>query len=106
MVVLSRRKPVHIRFGPERMAICLSGLQFLYHRLAIYTVFNAEIDAPVLIGIEKIITFVLGVLHSECVANVFSLRVHLKREIPATHGIQEVEADREFSPKPCVNAVT
>src|SRR5579871_4565596 len=105
MIVLPGRELVYIRLSPERVAMCLGCLQFPYHGIAIYVVLDAEIDASILAGIQKVIAFVLGVLHPELVPDILRFRVNLQREVSAAHGIEEIKANGEFSSKPSVNTL-
>src|SRR5258708_35701567 len=99
VVVLLGREPIHIRLSLEGVAICLSCLQFSYHGVPIYLALSAKIDASVLTSIQKVIALVLGVFHPEFVPDVLGLRVNLQREVATSHGIEELETNREASPE-------
>src|SRR5277367_6135227 len=105
MVVLLCRELIHERFDFEGVAICLSRLQCSYHGISIYMAFGAEIDASIFASIQKVITLILGVAHSEFVPDVLRLRVNLQREIAAAHGIQQIETNGEFSTEPRIDIV-
>ena len=96
MIVLAGREAVYIFFCLERWTAILRCAQVLNHNVAISSGLQSQIYTAAFARIEQVITFVLGVVHSELLANVFRPRMHLQRQISSAHGIEKVEADGEF----------
>ena len=96
MVVFARRKGVHMCFGRERPLAGFGGPQVRCDRRRTAPVRQAQVDHRVRLGVQQVIAVVLGVAHAEPGVEVLGERMHLKREIPAPHGVQHVEPDREL----------
>ena len=100
MIVLVGGQLVH-----EALCVKLTrGLAFPEDMFELRLV-NAGAEAQIHIGVgffhrvQNVVAFVLRVVHSELVLNVLRQRMHLQAQILAVHGVQHIEADREFLAK-------
>src|SRR5439155_15897056 len=103
MIVLLSRKFVYVSFRTKRGSTILCEAQVAGHCLAINSFFQPKIDRAVIASIEQVVTFILRIVHSKLLANVFCARMDLQREIPSAHRIQEIKTDRKLSAKSVVN---
>ena len=55
------------------------------------------------LGFQDVITLILGVVHPKLLLDVLRNGVDLKAQILATHGVEEVKADRELCAETRVN---
>ncbi len=94
--MLLGREGVHVLLGVEVPLAGLGRPQVLHHRLAVDALLEPEVDDGVVAGVEQVVRLVLRVVHAERLLDVVDERVHLEREVLASHGVEEVEADREL----------
>ena len=69
--------------------------------VAIDAFLQAQIDAGAFFGVEHVVALVLGVIHAEVFADIGREGMHLKREVAAAHGVEEVEADGKLRAEAC-----
>ena len=77
MIVLFGGKAVDKAFRVERLAGFLRGFERADHLLWTNPLFYAEVNAGVVLRIQKIIAFVLCIMHTEFTLNIFRQRMHL-----------------------------
>ena len=56
-------------------------------------------------GVEKVVAFVLRVIHPKFFLDIFRQWMNLQREIAAAHGVQKIEPDRKLRSKTSVNCI-
>src|SRR5581483_1909828 len=100
VIVFLCGKLIHILFRGEHVTACLGQAQIAGHLLLINSFLQTQINAGSGLGVQQIIAFVLRVMHSEFVLDVFGERMHLQRQIASTHRVEEVEANWELCAKP------
>src|ERR1039458_9622031 len=91
MVVLFGRPLVGVLVDWKCGAAGLRSLEVRGHGGGIDPAPQAEVNARSGSGIQQVIALVLRIMHSEMVLDVFGERMHLKRKVAATDGVQSEE---------------
>src|SRR5712664_3907438 len=106
MVMFSCGPMTDILFGREGTLAALRNAQVLEHGSGINTIAQSKIDSAIVPCIQQVVAFVLRVVHTKIVLDVFRERVDLQREIATAHGVQKIKADGKFRPKSGVYGFT
>src|ERR1700728_3401299 len=100
MIVLARGELIDILLCGKVEIFFLGATQVMQHRCSVDPFLQAEIDTRVLLRVEKVIALILRVVHPKMFANVGSERMDLEREVAASNGIEEVEANGKLRAEP------
>ncbi len=63
------------------------------------TRFGPQINFRTRLGLQQVITFVLGVVHAKVLLNIFGKRMDLEAKILPADGIEKIKTDRKFRAK-------
>src|SRR5258708_30554495 len=105
-MLLLGRKLAHVSFCPNRRPPGVCEPQFAGHSLSIDSLLQAEINGPILASVQQVVTFILRVIHSELLANVFCTRMDLQGKVSAAHRVEEIRTDRKFRAESAVNILS
>ena len=59
-----------------------------------------------LVGVQKIVALILGIVHAKLILDIFGQRMNLEGKVSASHGIQEIEADGKFRAEPGIDPLS
>ena len=96
MIMLFHRNLIHIFFRRKCNLTFFRFSQIIRHLFTIHIFLQPQINISVLIRIQKIIAFILGIMHAEGILDIFCQRMYLQGQVTAAHGIQKIKTDREF----------
>src|SRR4051794_31749337 len=96
MIMRLRRKTSHEFFVAKAAVTALRGCERRLHRSSVSACFASQIDLRARLGVEHIVTLILGVVQTEVLLNIASQGMYLQRQIAAGHGVEHVETDGEF----------
>src|SRR5215469_9550596 len=97
--MFASRKFVDVFVGREFAFPVLSTLQVAGHQFSINAIFEAQIDTGVTFGVKHVVALILGVIHSEMLADVGGEWMDLEGKISTSDRVQEIEADRKLGTK-------
>src|SRR6202021_89303 len=103
VIVSARREPVEVLFSREFEIHRLRALQVIQHRFRIDSLLQPQINTGILLRVQHVIAFVLGIVHSEVFADIRSEWVNLEREVAAADSIEKIEANRKLGAESIVD---
>ncbi len=104
--MLLGRKLVHVSFCTKRRPTVVCEPQFADHCLSIDSLLQAEINGAILASVQQVVAFILRVIHSELLANVFCTRMDLQGKVSSAHRVEEIKTDRKLRAKSVVNILS
>src|ERR1700733_11069115 len=106
VIMFAGGESVYVIFRKKRRTATLSSPQFADHRIPINSSSEPEVHTTIFGSVQHVVAFILRVIHSKMLPNIFWPWMHLKRQVSAPYGVQEIKADGELRAEARVNKLS